>query len=362
MSNTYNSYAEFLPLKTVMVGRCHSVDYVKDIPLDMSDNSKSLLSNLLEETEEDLQNFIDICKSFGANVIRPDYTFKGNINTSGSPEALGMSGLRHALFQGYPYLLIPRNNLIPLHDKIVSINSDDNIHLDYISNLQDFSVLRNEFTIDDNLKPSSIIRLGKDIIVDKQDFMNSNTEKGFNFLQDWLQPLGYNIIYTPYHDFNFADHQSHGDSTLAILKPGVLISHQDARSYTEEIFKGWEGFTISEDSNKWNLREWINLKGKLRNYSMMSKKFNDKAFNHVINKWFSDWVGYANETVFDINIFSLDEHNVIVSNYNEEVFNFLRKHKIEPIICNFRHRYFWDSGWHCLGVDLEREGSCEQYL
>ena len=53
---------------------------------------------------------------------------------------------------------------------------------------------------------------------------------------------------------------------------------------------------------------------------------------------------------------------VNVNNYNKEVFGFLKKHKIEPIICPIRHRYFWDGGLHCVTLDLQREGARENYF
>ena len=91
-------------------------------------------------------------------------------------------------------------------------------------------------------------------------------------------------------------------------------------------------------------------------------KYIDPAWNKLVTTWLSEWVGYAKETIFDVNVLSLDENHVVVSNYNKEVFNFFKKHKIEPIICPWRHRYFWDGGIHCITVDLEREGEREQYL
>ena len=58
----------------------------------------------------------------------------------------------------------------------------------------------------------------------------------------------------------------------------------------------------------------------------------------------------------------LDDSHVCVSNYNKQVFDFLEKHNIEPIIVPFRHRYFWDGGLHCVTLDLYREGSMENYF
>jgi len=80
-----------------------------------------------------------------------------------------------------------------------------------------------------------------------------------------------------------------------------------------------------------------------------------------VNSWLTDWVGYVEETVFDVNMLSINEHTV-VCNYNKEVFNFFKKHKIDAIPFNFRHRYFWDGGIHCITQDLYREGEMEEYL
>jgi glycine amidinotransferase len=68
------------------------------------------------------------------------------------------------------------------------------------------------------------------------------------------------------------------------------------------------------------------------------------------------------ETVFDVNMLSISEELVLVNNYNREVFDFLKKHSIEPIVCPLRHRYFWDGGIHCLTLDLVREGNRENYF
>ena len=52
----------------------------------------------------------------------------------------------------------------------------------------------------------------------------------------------------------------------------------------------------------------------------------------------------------------------IIVYFSERVFNFLKKHKIEPVICTQRHRWFWDGGVHCLTQDLYREGEQHDYF
>jgi N-dimethylarginine dimethylaminohydrolase len=91
------------------------------------------------------------------------------------------------------------------------------------------------------------------------------------------------------------------------------------------------------------------------------QEHNDQLIDYV-ETWLGDWVGYCEETVFEVNMLSINEECVIVNNYNKKVFDFLAKHNIEPIVCSQRHRWFWDGGVHCLTQDLYREGEQIDYL
>jgi len=53
---------------------------------------------------------------------------------------------------------------------------------------------------------------------------------------------------------------------------------------------------------------------------------------------------------------------VIFSAYNRPVFDYCRQHRINPIISELRHSYFWDGGISCCTQDLRRRGGLEQYL
>ena len=68
------------------------------------------------------------------------------------------------------------------------------------------------------------------------------------------------------------------------------------------------------------------------------------------------------ETVFDVNCLVLDEQHVIFSAYNKTVFDFCARHKINAIICELRHSYFWDGGISCCTQDIRRRGGLETYL
>jgi hypothetical protein len=111
-----------------------------------------------------------------------------------------------------------------------------------------------------------------------------------------------------------------------------------------------ESQSFLKDEKKVGGRWW--LKG---------EEHNDQLIEFV-NTWLEDWVGYVEETVFDVNMLSIDQNTIICNNYNKEVFDHFKKHKVEPIIFNFRHRYFWDGGIHCITQDLYREGTQEDYF
>ena len=91
-------------------------------------------------------------------------------------------------------------------------------------------------------------------------------------------------------------------------------------------------------------------------YTLIGKSKINTNFYDFVNEWMDDWVTYVEETVFDVNMFVIDEKNVIVNGHNDKVFDAFERHGITPHIVNFRHRYFWDGGLHCITTDISREG------
>ena len=85
-------------------------------------------------------------------------------------------------------------------------------------------------------------------------------------------------------------------------------------------------------------------------------------FTNYIEQWFGHWVGYVEETVFDVNMLVIDEKNVVCMTENKTVFEAFERYGITPHVINFRHRYFWDGGLHCITSDLHREGTQKDYF
>lgn len=337
----FKAYTEFQKLKRVMIGRGLSPSIVENDSLrhKLTPTTKRLLIQLLDETEEDYQNLIKICKQFGVEVLRPAYSLTDTFD---------------------PYLMNPRDELIVLDNSLICTNTAMGTSVDLLHPVakEKEKIKRNKYTF--GLMPPGIIRLGNDIILDRQRGQIANDKSSVDYVRNWLEPLGYRITYTPTHNFKFKAKISHSDAVLSLQKPGVLLTCINARNFTENIFKNW---SACEVENGWSkMKNWNSYKDDTKSYAFADDKYLDNAWNDLVTNWLSDWVGYAKETVFDVNVLSLDEKHVVVSNYNKDVFQFFKKHKIEPIISSWRHRYFWDGGIHCISLDIEREGDCEQYL
>jgi hypothetical protein len=142
--------------------------------------------------------------------------------------------------------------------------------------------------------------------------------------------------------------------------PGLIVSLYDVPSYAES-FPGWEVIYLPGQS--WDkVGPFLDLKEKNRGkWWVPGEELNDD-FTNFVEGWLSHWVGYVEETVFDVNMLVIDEKNVICNNYNEQVFAAFDRHGITPHVVNFRHRYFWDGGLHCITSDLHREGVQKDYF
>jgi len=167
--------------------------------------------------------------------------------------------------------------------------------------------------------------------------------------------------HTPNTRINVLHHGGHSDGCFHTIKPGAILSLEEIQTY-EHTFPGWDVCYLPDQS-------WDKVQGFLRLKHQVGGKWwvpgeeeNDELTNFV-ETWLKDWVGYVEETVFDVNVLVLDEHHVCVSQENNEQVNaFLKKHNMEPVYVPWRHRYFWDGGLHCITLDLEREGTQQDYF
>jgi N-dimethylarginine dimethylaminohydrolase len=165
----------------------------------------------------------------------------------------------------------------------------------------------------------------------------------------------------------FPDHRNHIvttgghiDGCFTPVKPGLIISIEDMPTYAH-TFPGWEVVYLPGES--WDkVQPFLDLKEKNQGrWWIQGSEYDDELIKYV-ETWLQDWVGYVEESVFDVNILMIDQQNAIVNGYNKTAFDAFERHGVTPHICPLRHRYFWDGGVHCVTLDLDRAGIPQDYF
>jgi hypothetical protein len=336
-----------------------------------------LFEKIAVETEEDYQNIIKKLQEFGVEILRPDLSSETFING-----------------QHVPPPMTPRDYTVMIGDKFYE-NYSGNFNSNTYNNIKDPSwPVCNNWT-EFNQLPERIIHECKTVF----NFGNVQIIKSeYDKIFDHIRAQG-NIVNTTLHTTNGAmcarigkdlyfgtnsydqdttaykttlDRQfpstrnhvvntgGHSDGTYCPVTPGLIISLLDVPTYAN-TFPDWEVVYLPGQS--WTKVEpFVQLKRQNKGKWWIPGFEQDQAVINVVEQWLGHWTGYVEETVFDVNMLIIDPKNVMVFNYNKQVFDALDRYGITPHIVPFRHRYFWDGGIHCVTSDLHREGTMKNYF
>jgi N-dimethylarginine dimethylaminohydrolase len=196
-------------------------------------------------------------------------------------------------------------------------------------------------------------RIGKDLIVGTIDDNETNLANLDELEKDLQSKL-------PAYRVKMIDTQGHADGCFCPVVPGLILSIMGQTNY-EKTFPEWEVVWLNGEA--WGkVQPFLKLKEKNNGKWWVPGEELNEDFTNFVETWMNHWVGYVEESVFDVNMIVVDKQNVIVNGYNEQAFDAFSRHGITPHICNFRHRYFWDGGLHCITSDIHREGVMEDYF
>lgn len=339
---TPNSYSSWQPLEEVIVGRAYSPDYfdfIDDVQV------RNQLQQILAETEEDLNNLQRTIEEYGTRVLRPNLPDRDQFvwwQTEGGGAPLPP--------------LTPRDWQITLGDRLLRVLPMTELD-DICRTYGDAVINPHRGTYDpdcilNGASASCIVRVGRDVFFDNSEFLRPDQTR-------WIVD---NVL-GPDYRIHEAVTDGHGDAVFAILKPGVLLSSKhDVNLDLGRDFPGWDVCKIW-DSSIWAAMEVGKFKYEESPGAWYVQGQTPTAeFTAFVDTYLNKWTGFVAETVFDVNCLVLDESHVIFSAYNKEVFDYCRKHRIEPIIAELRHSYFWDGGISCCTQDIIRRGGLETYL
>jgi hypothetical protein len=324
-------YATFDPLKHCMIGSGFKTEWFHDLPIYKNDKVMDPLKRIAEETEEDYQTLDKILTDAGVQTYRSflDIDKYGSLKNICSPP------------------VCPRDYFAVIGEKIYAVAGGSPGYANVLKQIdrKNLEIVHPAVVIN----TAQICRVGKDLWWDIQK--NTAQDTVAKYKKVW-------------EDEGFRVHTSnrgyHSDSCFCVVKPGCIVSLEDIQDYATE-FPGWDVLYLPDQS--WSkVTPFLKMKKKVGGqWWLKGEEHNDQLIEFV-NTWLKDWVGYVEETVFDVNMLSIDQNTIICNNYNKDVFAHFKRHKVEPIIFNFRHRYFWDGGIHCITQDLYREGTQEDYF
>jgi hypothetical protein len=363
------------------VGRSYPPEFYSFIT---NSRVRDVLERIATETEEDYQKLISLLKSFNVEIIRPE---------------LGTDFSKYFVRGKYknPLAMTPRDYTAMIGDQFFMPSTDSTEsqwnmfkgtdwpkcphteeefsilpnqikeELSFMFNIKSFSELSrpefqsltpiesliksqgNKILYDTSTNTAMTTRIGKDLY-----FGTDNYGEDQIMLKKRIEKL------FPDYRCHVINTGGHSDGTFCPVVPGLIVSLYDVPSYAE-TFPDWEVVYLPGQS--WSkVQPFLNLKKKNQGKWWVPGEELNNDFTEFVEGWLSHWVGYVEETVFDVNMLVIDEKNVVCNNYNEQVFEAFSRHGITPHVVNFRHRYFWDGGLHCITSDLHREGTQKDYF
>jgi hypothetical protein len=372
---TFSVYQHWDPLRTCVVGRSYPPEFYSWIKIP---HVRRLFEKIAEETEEDFQKIIKTLESFNVQVLRPNIIEADGEKTRFDPppmtprDTMIMIGENFYAPQfDWPafYRDVKADNW-PWYDTYESfldhatcsqVDEVRNLHrVDYFRLTVDpryehiLELIRNN---GNDLRPNMrniingamVSRIGRDLYFGTESYDQDQ--------QALLAQLNQQFPEFRNHIVNSG---GHGDGTYCPVCPGLIISLLDVPTYAH-TFPEWEVVYLPGQS--WDqVQPFLDLKKKNSGRWWIPGFEHDQSVIDVVETWLGHWVGYVEETVFDVNMLIIDPKNIIVFNENDRVFDALDRYGITPHVVPFRHRYFWDGGIHCVTLDLDREGSMQDFF
>ena len=321
-------------LKTCVVGRAYPPErlvWIEDTKV------RSSLEKIMIETEEDLQKLIQLLESFGVQIIRPSLPDVDNKTTKP--------------------MIAPRDHMAMIGDRFFI---DRLRQPEQISGIVD--VVRNagnKVVFDKHINTADMIRMGKKLywcngLIRDQDTKDKSVFDKINHMINLKRRECINHSLKDYDNIFLDMFEGHVDSMISVIKPGLVLSINDRDcidfcrqhlSDYEMIIVDTKEDLIARHEGVWNhkgVKWWV--QGEEKNQKLAA----------FIDYYISDWVGLVEETYFGINTLMIDEDNAVCVNFDEQTLAAYSRHGVNPHPIDFRHRFFWDDGIHCITADIDR--------
>ena len=371
---SYKITSQWNKLKVCVVGRAFPPEifsFIKDVSL------REKFEQLAIETEEDLYSLTRFLNGRGVKVVRPE--IDTNLDN-------------YKIDQGYMSPPIsPRDFMCMIDDKLYfpGLPNLNHAWIDYCKSTG-LTGYQNFETLENNIKESHAKSWQQH---KKMDQKNWNMKlKFFDSIFTHVLEAGNEVVSSPIDYFN--------SSFITRLKDCLVLGTQHYHDDKEQIKNKWQKmfpnkkiFVKSTEGHSDGCYTPVNENLIISAYpdidysdifpdaetvfvpsevTLLDNSFakamhlsedkffmpdmeKDKKLVDMVEYYFSSWVGKVSETAFMVNILMLDEQNALCSSDNKQVREAMKRHGVELHIVPFRHRFFWDTGIHCLTQDLDRQ-------
>lgn len=286
--------------------------------------------HIIEETEEDIEEFIDTLNKLSITVRRPEPQNNEKVFTTPHWSSDGL------------YTYCPRDMILAIGNTVIEAPSSlrcryfetkayTNIFIDYMKSgsrwisapkpeLRDTTYLQNNgvFSISEDeplFDAANILRLGDDLLY---LVSNSGNLLGAQWLQSTLGPQY--TVHTCYNENNF----KHIDTTYSFIREGTLI--YNPHRVNDKLFP--------KVLDKWD---------KIACPKMVPTSFYGDA------PLSSPWIG--------MNILMITPNLAIVEKSQIHLIKLLEKIKVDVIPLQLRHTRTLGGGFHCITCDIRRRGN-----
>ena len=294
---------------------------------------------IIDETEEDVNEFVGVLEKLGVTVKRPDTW----------PHEEKFSTINWES-EGY-YNYCPRDIMLVIGDQIIEtpnvIRSRAQESYSYRKLMMDYlksgakwysapkpMLLDSLFDVDfekptpRNDEPAfdaaNVLRFGRDLL-----YLVSGT--GNEMGGQWLQTMlgdDYRV-----HFLKDVYYGSHIDSTFVALRPGLVLCNPGRinDNTLPEFLKQWEVIDCPpiENANPYDA---------------------DYLSKSIGSKW------------IEMNMFSINPNLVVVDRDQTVLIKLLEKQGLDVIPLKLRHSRMLGGGFHCITLDTRRTGTLEQYF
>ena len=389
-----NSWTHWQPLKQIVLGNCFEPEFFEDVK---DTKLRDSLQRIIHETKEDLNGIKKTLEDLGVEVIQVDSKWADScqINPYKSFGEFIELSKQKSITNILRPMIAPRDIYITLGDEFFLLGGQYNSQIPkngkhpldmFETNLE---LVKDMWAnMDTKLGPASPTEVKNGMWEDQNSFdfnleydpinFKKYVKSTYSFDAPAITRIG-DIILVDEKDVNGfwdwyckvkPDHKhkkikvaigGHNDGSMCLPKPGLVISTNWVdKSLFNETLPGWDNLVIEHPNNF--VEQYPQFR-ELKNKSwFVDGEMGNKTFTNFVDTYLKDWCGNMEESIFEVNMLSVDEKTILSLNYQKDVHNKLKSVNIEPIYTRFRHRNFWDGGLHCLTVDTYREGGCETYL